>query len=172
MPSTDSDVRLNSDGMSRNQWPASTGTGGRHASESPAGIGRIMHTRTSEEYVKELQSSFQYQFVDRRGLTRSERRVFDHTPQILALIPGRRRDNLKVLISETIRITEDRTGGSWDPSIPAIVVRRDMLSSMQSYAGILLHELAHALSGLSDCTREFERVLTDYLGHAAASAVH
>lgn len=74
-------------------------------------------------------------------------------------------------MSETIRITDDNTGGVWDSGIPAIVISREKLRSIPAYAATLLHEAAHATTGETDVSRKFESVLTKYLGTAAASAL-
>jgi hypothetical protein len=42
---------------------------------------------------------------------------------------------------------------------------------LDSYAGTLLHEIAHALSGYSDISGEFEDKLTELLGQIAVKAV-
>jgi hypothetical protein len=52
----------------------------------------------------------------------------------------------------------------WEPQEGRIVIRYDNLKDLGSYAGILLHEVAHARSGATDCTRKFENELTDLLG--------
>jgi hypothetical protein len=70
-----------------------------------------------------------------------------------------------------MRITNDNTGGVWDTAQRAIVIKRSQLASLASYAGTLLHEAAHATSGAVDDTRDFESVLTHYLGQTAAGAV-
>lgn len=128
--------------------------------------------RTVDKYVQEFNSSFQYQFVDVTRLTRAERQVLDQTPRLLALvgIAGKRVPTIK--ISETMRVTSDNTEGVWDPSIPAIVIRRSKLRSHIEYAATLLHEVAHAMTGTVDATRSFERVLTDYLGRTATAALN
>jgi antirestriction protein ArdC len=46
------------------------------------------------------------------------------------------------------------------------------LSSLVGYAATLLHEAGHATTGTVDATREFERVLTDYLGKTAVVALN
>ncbi|MCK4391381.1 ATP-binding protein, partial [Candidatus Bipolaricaulota bacterium] len=127
--------------------------------------------RTVEEYVEEYNQSFQYEFVHPRQLTRSERRVYDRTFQIFALVGVRRSRCPDVRISETMRVTNDDTGGVWDPSIPAIVIKRVRLTSLVGYAATLLHELGHAITGRVDATREFEQVLTTYLGQTGAAAI-
>ena len=127
--------------------------------------------RTVEKYVEEYNASFQYRFVSPRKLTRNERRVYGRTLQIAALVGISRRRVPEIRISETMRVTSDDTGGVWDSSIPAIVIKRTRLSSLVIYAATLLHELGHATSGTVDATREFEQVLTNYLGQTATAAI-
>ena len=127
--------------------------------------------RTLEEYVREYNASFEYKFVDIQELTQEERRIYDLTPKILALV-GLTPDRVPpIRISETMRVTTDDTEGVWDSSIPAIVIKRRKLSSLRDYAATLLHEVAHATTHTVDATREFERVLTDYLGQMSVAAI-
>lgn len=128
--------------------------------------------RTIEQYVREYNSSFQYQFVELGQLKPEERRVYELTPNIFELIgiPHSQRPN--VCISETMRLTADFTEGVWDPSIPAIVIKRSKLLSLTEYAAVLLHEVAHATTGTVDATRDFENVLTEYLGLTATVALN
>lgn len=127
--------------------------------------------RTLETYVDEYNTSFEYKFVDYAHLTSEERRIYDLTPSILALvgIAGNRIPPIR--ISETMRVTTDNTQGVWDSSIPAIVIRRSKLESLLGYAATLLHEAGHATTGAVDATREFEEVLTGYLGRTAMAAI-
>ena len=67
-------------------------------------------------------------------------------------------------ISETMRMGRDDTEAVWDPELDAIVIKRARLGSLAEYAATLLHEVAHAMTGTHDASREFENVLTDYLG--------
>jgi hypothetical protein len=128
--------------------------------------------RTVETYIQEYNTSFQYKFVDPKNLTREERRVYDFTSRILALvgITGSRVPQIR--ISETMRVTTDDTEGVWDSSIPAIVIKRSKLSSLTGYAATLLHEAGHATTEAVDATREFERVLTNYLGQTSVTAIN
>lgn len=130
-----------------------------------------LEVRTVEKYVEEYNASFQYQFVDPQKLTRDERHVYDRTPQIIALVGIERSHVPEIRISETMRVTNDDTGGVWDPSIQAIAIKRSRLSSLVRYAATLLHELGHTTSGAVDATREFEQVLTNYLGQTATAAI-
>jgi len=127
--------------------------------------------RTVEKYVEEYNSSFQYEFISQRDLTRKEKQVYDRSLEILALVGIRQSRAPKIKISNTMRATNDDTGGVWDPSIPAIVIKRSQLASFTVYSATVLHELAHATSGAVDASREFENVLTTYLGQTANKAI-
>jgi hypothetical protein len=127
--------------------------------------------RTAETYVQEFNASFQYRFVASENLTSEEQRIWRLTSHILALVGLSGRRAPRTLISETMRITNDNTGGVWDSAQGAIVIKRSQLASLASYAGTLLHEAAHATPGAVDATRDFESVLTKYLGETAAAAV-
>jgi transcription elongation factor Elf1 len=127
--------------------------------------------RTLETYVQEYNASFEYKFVEPAQLTNEERRIYDLTENILSLI-GPANDRFpQIRISETMRVTTDDTEGVWDSSIQAIVIKRSKLSSLVGYAATLLHEAGHAITGTVDATREFECVLTRYLGMTAVAAI-
>ncbi|MGZ5483317.1 MAG: ATP-binding protein [Pyrinomonadaceae bacterium] len=127
--------------------------------------------RTLETYVEEYNTSFEYKFVDYRSLGREEQRVYDFTPRILGLVGVTGNRIPRIFISETMRVTSDDTEGVWDSSIPAIVIKRSKLASLIGYAATLLHETGHATTGTHDATREFESVLTGYLGRTATAAI-
>lgn len=127
--------------------------------------------RTLENYVQEFNASFEYSFVDADTLKPAERRVFELTPAILALVGKTRSTVPPIRISETMRITIDDTEGAWDPAIRTIVIKRSKLASIPEYAATLLHEVAHATTGAVDVSRQFESVLTDYLGRTAVAAI-
>ena len=71
-----------------------------------------------------------------------------------------------IQISETIRMDEFGfvTHGVWDPAENAIIIKRSILKSKETFAGVLMHEFAHYVSGYADNTRDFENVLTEMLG--------
>ena len=127
--------------------------------------------RTLEAYVQEYNASFDYKFVDIQKLTREERRIYDFTPKILSLVGLTPNRVPQIRVSETMRVTTDDTEGVWDSSIPAIVIKRSKLSSLIGYAATLLHEVGHATTGAVDATREFEHVLTHYLGRTSVTAI-
>jgi len=127
--------------------------------------------RTLETYIQEYNASFEYKFVEIQKLTREERRIYDFTPKILALVGLAPNRVPPIRISGTMRVTTDDTEGVWDSSIPAVVIKRSKLSSLIGYAATLLHEVGHATTGAVDATREFEHVLTDYLGRTSVAAI-
>jgi hypothetical protein len=127
--------------------------------------------RTFEAYEEEYRASFEFKFVDYPGLTPQERRVYDFTPRILALVGITGKQTPDVRISETMRSKKDNTLGVWEPTLEAIVVKRSQLRSLRDYAATLLHEAGHATTGTEDETLEFEAVLTGYLGRTATVAI-
>jgi hypothetical protein len=62
--------------------------------------------------------------------------------------------------------------GFWHADRRVIAIKRSVLANLSYFAGILLHELAHARSGLPDVNRGFESELTIMLGSIAAKAIH
>jgi hypothetical protein len=127
--------------------------------------------RTVAAYVQEHNSSFQYKFVSLQQLTPDERRIYGLTPRIVSLVGLTSSRVPEIRISETRRVTSDDTEGVWDPSMRAIIIKRSKLSSLVGYAATLLHEVGHATTGKVDSTREFESVLTDYLGKTSDAAL-
>ena len=130
-----------------------------------------VEVRTLENYVVEFNQSFQYTFVDPIDLTDEEKAVFALTEDLFALVGVEDDKQPDVKISETMRIGRDDTEGVWDPDLDAIVIKRAKLKTPRSYAATLLHETAHAMTGAVDATREFEIVLTRYLGRTGTAAL-
>lgn len=137
--------------------------------ESQAELGEKV--RTLEGYVTEYNESFDYEFVEPDQLQPHEQEVLSSTSALLRLIDIADSRAPRVLVSETMRVGLDTTAGVWDGDLGAIVVKRSELQSLSSYAGTLLHEAAHALTGAVDATRYFESVLTNYLGLTATAAL-
>lgn len=127
--------------------------------------------RTMEGYITEFNESFSYVFVGPDELTSYERKIFDRSHEILELVGVMRAMAPQIRISETMRLGLDDTDGVWDRAEQAIIIKRSTLNSVARYAGVLLHELAHATTGAPDVTRQFETALTDYLGQTARHAI-
>lgn len=60
--------------------------------------------------------------------------------------------------------------GVYDPEEKRTFVRRDQLKDRAKYAGVLLHELTHALTNTRNVSLEFEEALTENLGKLAILA--
>ena len=130
--------------------------------------------RVLDEFLRERDESFEFKFVEANSLKSNERRIFSMTNKIFGLIGGKPRVVKSVKISETMRkdpLSFLELDGVWDPKSQAIIVKRSTLSTLEKYAGTLLHETAHAGSGTRDITREFESELTEFLGNVASSAL-
>lgn len=112
--------------------------------------------------------SFKYEYVDINDFNELEKKTFNLSEYIFNMLLhkyDRTRPNLK--ISETIRMEEDGsiTKGVWDSGEDAIIIKREVLSNMEEYAGVLFHEFAHYATDTKDISRDFENVLTDMLGY-------
>ncbi|MDP2965605.1 MAG: hypothetical protein Q8N39_06135 [Pelolinea sp.] len=128
--------------------------------------------RTAGIFINEVNDSFRYRFINLSELNDEERYIFKRAEDILNLINLSRWDFPKLLISETMRITNDDTGGIWDSNLGAIVIKRSQLSSIENFSATLLHETGHEQSGATDCTRSFESTLTNYLGRVSKKAIN
>ena len=127
-----------------------------------------------ERYKAQWNESFEFSFVDPSELSGEERAVFDQTDAILALRGGRPDRLREVAISTTMRIGASgyaEASGVWEPKEGRIVIKRDELRSLETYAGTLLHEVAHAASGAPDVSAGFEDALTAEAGTVASEAL-
>jgi hypothetical protein len=124
-----------------------------------------------EQYTKEWNDSFKFKFINEKQLNKLEKEIFSKTNSIFNLIGGKPRIIKNIFISETMRL--ENTGfaavGIWDPTNNQIVIKRDQLKSLKLYAGTLLHEVAHAISGASDVSREFESELSRIIGEIVSN---
>jgi hypothetical protein len=130
--------------------------------------------RDLDVYDAEWQRSFEFTFVPERDLTRSKRKIFERADSIAHLVGGLPRQVREILVSETMRpetLAGGDAGGLWEPAEGRIIIKRSQLSSLEAFAGTLLHEIAHAKSGYGDVSRDFESALTDFLGETASRAL-
>lgn len=128
------------------------------------------------QYRKEWNDGFSYQFVDSTDLTSAEQEVFVLAAAIFTLGGSRLARNAKVreiAISESMRLSDDgdQVLGVFDEDDRRVIIRRDQLATRTQFAGTLLHELAHAQSGEPDNSLEFEDALTILLGRVAHAAL-
>ena len=130
--------------------------------------------RDLDRYRDEWQDSFQFTFVDPADFSAAERAVWDALPRIFAARGGRSRNVRDVRVSETMRLMEGRyteAVGIWEQGEGRIVVKRSQLQSLSAFAGTVLHEVSHALSGATDMSLEFEQQLTEELGGVASRSI-
>lgn len=125
-------------------------------------------------YQQEWNDSFAFSWVSPDQMTHAEQEVLARAADLATLVGGLPGHIAGVRVSTTMR-QDFMTGfdalGLWDPATNSIVIRRDQLGSLDAFAGVYLHEIAHARSGYSDVTRGFESELTEMLGQAAAAAL-
>ena len=126
------------------------------------------------QFKDEWNQSFEFKFVNPNDLTLEERTIFDKTKLIVDLIGGLPENVRKIMISETMRMetaSYSEATGLWEAAERRIIIKRSQLRSLREYAATLLHEIAHAKSGTSDISREFEDELTSLLGLISSSVV-
>jgi hypothetical protein len=125
-----------------------------------------------DRFRDEWNNSFSFTFVPSNVMSLNELSIFRRTNEISALAEVDLAEHrIAVLISETMRLNEsgDPVLGLWEASERRIVIRRDQLDGLAPYAGTLLHEIGHMLSGTRDGTLEFESELSRLLGQVAAT---
>jgi hypothetical protein len=127
-----------------------------------------------EKYRNDWNDSFSFSFVRPEAMTPAERAVYGRTREIggLAGVDLARR-KVEVLVSETMRLNDigNPVLGVWEGASQQIIIRRDQLERLASYAGTLLHEVGHMTSRTNDGTLEFESELSRLLGMTAAAAL-
>ena len=127
-----------------------------------------------DAYKSRWNESFVFAFVGPDELTAAERAVFDRTNAILDLRGGRPERVREILISSTMRLGAAgyaEAAGLWEPKEHRIVIKRAELRSLETYAGTLLHEIAHAVSGTPDVSAAFEDALTSETGTVASHSL-
>ena len=123
-------------------------------------------------FVSEWNDCFEFKFVPPEKLLQTEKSIFDMTGRLAELVGGIPSRVQSVKVSETMR---PETGsfseacGLWTGT--DIIIKRSELTSIESYASVLLHEIAHVRSGETDITIGFERELTSFLGMVATKAL-
>ena len=137
------------------------------------------HARTFADYASDFNHSFEFEFIEKDELSDEEQEIFEKTSKILDLVEWSTQ-RPPVRISETMRPETDASAGNlvlhdalgcYSP-LMGIIIKRSELTSLKQYASVLLHEAAHASSGATDATREFESELTEYLGRAACKGIN
>jgi hypothetical protein len=126
------------------------------------------------QFSIEYTESFEFKFVELKDLKKEEKKIFDRTEEILSLVGGKPKVVKEIKVSETMRKQLGsfvEAEGVWEGGKGRIIVKRSTLWSIEMYAGTLLHEVAHALSGTRDVSREFECELTQIIGMISSKAM-
>lgn len=127
---------------------------------------------TVQEFVLQKQNSYTVEIVDPATLSPVEKAVYYRTDSILNLIGGKpSRIKEIVIVKDLYQGMFYATTGLWEPSIGRVSIKQSQLSSLELYAGTLLHECAHAISGADDVSREFEKQLTSMIGNLVNKAL-
>ena len=125
---------------------------------------RVKNDITSfSDIKKKYYENFSYEFIDYEELNQKEKEVFDLKKEILKFMQENGYNcNVKIRVSSTILNDGYNTRGCYNSKDGIIILRKAL--TRKEFAGVLLHEFAHFVSGYSDNTREFENVLTEIMG--------
>jgi len=108
---------------------------------------------------KEYNDSFEYDFVKQSSLTQHELKIWNLREKAFDFY-GNRKYSDKIRISNNINsITSGDTNGVYESGEDIIIIKRSQLKDIGSFFETLFHEIAHATSGYSDNTRDFENEL-------------
>lgn len=128
---------------------------------------------TVDSVIRDYSQGFHYTFIPRNELSQSERAVLQSAPQVIDLIYPEFSLH-KVLISETLRPDDElseETCGVYEPTEDRVIILRRVLEDPSEFLGTLAHELVHAKTGTSDCSRAFETALTHEIGQLLARQI-
>ncbi|SCJ53915.1 Uncharacterised protein [uncultured Ruminococcus sp.] len=128
---------------------------------------------TANQYIKDEKERFVPVEIDINALTVYEKEVYNITDSILKLIGGKPKNVKKIVIVEKIYESElfNETLGLWIAGENKILIKRKQLKSLEQYAGTLLHECAHAISGADDVSHDFELKLTEIIGIVSSKLI-
>lgn len=131
--------------------------------------------RTFTHFQEERSDNFEFKFISPHELDYSEREVWNILNEVLNIIGGKPYNVKEISISETMErdsYTFRAAAGLWRPQEKQIIIKRDILKQGKArFIAVLLHEIAHAISGATDATRSFETELTRLLGVVGAKAI-
>lgn len=128
---------------------------------------------TTNQFIENTNAKFKPTIINPDMLTKEEMKVYEKTERILNIIGGKPIQVSQIQITEKIYESEfyNETLGLWQPEEHRILIKRKQLRSFSEYAGTLLHECAHAISGAGDVNRDFETELTSMIGLLASKLV-
>lgn len=106
-------------------------------------------------------------------LTSKEQDVWTMTDAILSSIGGLPEAVSAIRLVEVIQYIgrTEFMAGCYYPTSKEIFISRVTLNKSEDFIGVLLHEIAHAITGAKDNTHEFELGLTKLLGRIGSSLI-
>ena len=131
--------------------------------------------RTFNQFAQERSDNFEFNFVSDDELTFTEQQIWQKKEKILQLLGGKPSNIDTILVSETMQrddFTYRSADGLCQRNEKRIIIKRSVLQSEERFIAVLLHELAHAISGATDATRVFESELTRLLGIMGTKAIN
>lgn len=130
--------------------------------------------RIFTEFVHERHENFNFKFVNESDLSYAEKEIFLKKDKIFQIMGGKPSNIYSIVVSETMHndnITYTQSEGLWESSLNRIIIWRPILKNEQEFLAVLIHEIAHAISGEIDATRAFESKLTEYCGLLATQLI-
>jgi hypothetical protein len=130
--------------------------------------------RIFTEFVHERHENFEFKIVNENDLTYTERQIFSKKDQVFSIIGGKPHNINSIVVSETMQkdnYTFMQCDGLWESATNRIIIWRPVLRSQERFLAVLIHEMAHAISGATDATRAFESELTRLLGIFSNKAI-
>ncbi len=130
--------------------------------------------RIFTEFVQERHENFEFKFVSEQELNYSALEIFKKKDKIFEIIGGCPSNIHEIVVSETMQkdsYTYMQAAGLWESQFNRIIIWRPILRNDQEFLAVLIHEMAHAISGATDATRVFETELTRLLGLFSKRAI-
>lgn len=114
----------------------------------------------------------EYSYVDMDTLTQREIATWNMKDVVLKCVGGLPPHIKRLMLAEMLQCREDSIiDGQCILERGEIVISRSVLLRPERFLGVLLHEIAHAISKSGDATRAFENELTNLLGYLAKALV-
>ena len=123
--------------------------------------------RELDKFKMDRMKNFEFNFVKVDNLKKIEKQNYYLIDNILALVGGKPANVNEILVSETMQKDPFSFGpaaGLWEYDKNRIIIKRSLLGNTEDFVAVLLHEIAHAKSGATDATRDFENELTRMIG--------
>jgi len=126
---------------------------------------------TFDRFHREIAEKSEAKLTDMATLTAEERRVFDLRHDILGMLPWQPPGGIDILVADELYRPTMDICGMHSPSDKRIYILRTQLQRVSSFAGTLVHEFCHSVSGRPDVDKVFESYLTMAVGATCERAL-